>query len=471
MASFVNEHSVALKKPPEPARRTEVLNARRELKMAQSAHAYVRGSTDRFYQWVAEQPETRIPVGPPIWICGDCHVGNLGPIGHHDGATVVELRDLDQTVVGNPAHDLLRLALSLAMACRSSDLPGATTARITEDLIAGYERSFDGESTDETIDELPSPIRPVMKSAVRRTTKQLFRDRMGASSRRIPHGRRFWPLAAEERAGTAALLKTEPVRQLVTMLAARADTARVEFLDAAFWAKGCSSLGLWRVAMLVEIVEDRKRGGQRRTRSLLDLKQAVAARSLWVGGEAPGLAHGERVVRGAQALAPALGARMTNAELLGRSVFIRELLPQDLKVELDHISVDDGRDVAFYLGKVLGRAHGRQLDAATRGRWHGELMKHRSKALHAPSWLWHALVDLVSVHEHAYLQHCHRYALAADRAGVTPEIAEALVIAHDSPSMQSAPEAADAPAPEHVPAPEHAPVPTAEDAPPIEATA
>ncbi len=116
--------------------------------MSRSAHAYVRGSTDRFYQWVEEHGESRIPAGPPIWICGDCHVGNLGPIGHHEGRTVIELRDMDQTVIGNPAHDLLRLALSLAMAARSSDLPGVTTARITEDLVAGYEHAFAGDLTE-----------------------------------------------------------------------------------------------------------------------------------------------------------------------------------------------------------------------------------------------------------------------------------------------------------------------------------
>ena len=135
-------------KSPAPDRRTDVLNARRELKMSRSAHAYIRGSTDVFYKWIDAHANGRIPLGPPIWICGDCHVGNLGPIGHHEGRTVIELRDLDQTVVGNPAHDLLRLALSLAMAARSSDLPGVTTARITEDLVAGYEQAFAGETVD-----------------------------------------------------------------------------------------------------------------------------------------------------------------------------------------------------------------------------------------------------------------------------------------------------------------------------------
>jgi uncharacterized protein (DUF2252 family) len=435
-------------KLPEPHHRQDVLNSRRELKMSRSAHAYVRGSTDQFYQWIQAHGEG-IPVGPPIWICGDCHVGNLGPIGHHEGRTVVELRDLDQTVVGNPANDLLRLALSLAMAARSSDLPGVTTARITEDLVAGYERAFESETVDETVDKLPQPIRLVMKRAVRRTTKHLLRERIGKEKRKIALGPRFWPLDATERAAVASLVPLPAIHHLVTLLTDRSDDARIEFVDAAFWAKGCSSLGLWRVALLVEIVEQGKRGTEKRTPSLLDVKQAVAARTPWGGGQDPGISPGERVVRGANSLAPALGARMAWGEILNRSVFVRELLPQDLKVELDEISVESGREVAFYLGMVVGRAHARQLDAAGRRSWHAEISsRRRSKSLDAPGWLWEGLVKLVSVHEHAYLEHCRRYALAIDRVdepGAAVEPSPALVAASDSPSMRSVTDAADAP--------------------------
>jgi len=28
-----------------------------------------------------------MPEGPPVWICGDCHVGNLGPVANVKGAS------------------------------------------------------------------------------------------------------------------------------------------------------------------------------------------------------------------------------------------------------------------------------------------------------------------------------------------------------------------------------------------------
>jgi len=88
-----------------------MLTERRRLKMARSAHAYVRGNTLKFYEWLESSTARTLPQGPPVWICGDCHLGNLGPVANAKGKVKIAIRDLDQTVIGNPAHDLIRLGL------------------------------------------------------------------------------------------------------------------------------------------------------------------------------------------------------------------------------------------------------------------------------------------------------------------------------------------------------------------------
>jgi uncharacterized protein (DUF2252 family) len=108
---------------PKEGQRAEILQRNQRLKMARSAQAYVRGSTVSFYNWL-QTAEGKVPEGPPIWICGDCHLGNLGPVSDSDGEVEIEIRDFDQTVIGNPAHDLVRLALSLSMAARGSGFAG-----------------------------------------------------------------------------------------------------------------------------------------------------------------------------------------------------------------------------------------------------------------------------------------------------------------------------------------------------------
>jgi uncharacterized protein (DUF2252 family) len=92
--------------------------------MARSAHPCVRGNTMKFYDWLTDCDQSAVPKGPAIRICGDCHAGNLGPVADLKGKVEIEIRDLDQTVIGNPAHDLIRLALSRATVARGSDLPG-----------------------------------------------------------------------------------------------------------------------------------------------------------------------------------------------------------------------------------------------------------------------------------------------------------------------------------------------------------
>ena len=381
--------------------RLTVLTDRRRRKMARSAHAYVRGSTAKFYEWLENAP-TAIPDGPPIWICGDCHIGNLGPIASAKGDVHIEIRDLDQTVIGNPAHDLIRLGLSLASAARGSDLPGVLTTRMLEGLIEGYEAAFDdGEMPAE--DTVPSAVEAAMTQALKRQWKQLADDRIDGLPG-IPLGKKYWPLSDDERQAIFALFEDEKVRRLVTALRSRDDEARIEVLDAAFWVKGCSSLGNVRYAALIRV------GGTDGELCLMDIKEAVTALAPRSADAKMPRDNAQRVAEGAWHLSPALGDRLLPAKVLRHSVFLRELMPQDLKFEIEHLTSEEAVRVARYLALIVGKAHARQLDGATRRTWQAELRRNRTKTLDAPSWLWTSVVDLIMAHEGAYLEHCRRFA-------------------------------------------------------------
>jgi hypothetical protein len=47
--------------------RQAILAARRSLKMARSVHAYVRGSTRKFYEWLEASDVEALPRGPAVW--------------------------------------------------------------------------------------------------------------------------------------------------------------------------------------------------------------------------------------------------------------------------------------------------------------------------------------------------------------------------------------------------------------------
>lgn len=389
--------------------RTPRLIAQRNRKMAASAHAYVRGSTTRFYEWLEASDRAALPEGPDIWICGDCHAGNLGPVASTDGALAIQIRDLDQTVIGNPAHDLIRLGLSLAMSARGSDLPGVTTARMIESMIEGYEAAFAPEAQGETLDasgDMPKMIRLAMKQAAGRSWKHLADERIEGTEPTIPLGKRFWPLTNTERSAVEELFDDGDLHRLTLSFRSTNENASVRVLDAAYWQKGCSSLGRLRIAVLVAIDK-----GKDRRHCLMDVKEAVSAAAPHARDTDMPANHGLRVVTGARALSPFLGGRMMPATILQKPVFVRELLPQDLKLEIDHFSPEEAMGVAGFLARVVGRGHARQLDAPDHKKWLRELQRNRSKSLDAPSWLWNSVVDLVAAHEAAYLQHCRRYAM------------------------------------------------------------
>ena len=95
-------------------------------------------------------------------------------------------------------------------------------------------------------------------------------------------------------------------------------TNNVEIADAAYWRKGCSSLGRLRYAVLLRVGSK----SDSRQHCLVDLKEAVK----------PGAPHAlegmprdfaKRVAAGASHLSPYLGARMRAVELLGKPLFAR----------------------------------------------------------------------------------------------------------------------------------------------------
>lgn len=393
-------------KGPKKAERAPLLERTRKLKMAKSVHAYVRGNIANFYDWLERSPSARhLPLGPPVWICGDCHLGNLGPIASIDSLVEVQIRDLDHTVIGNPAHDLVRLGLSLATAARNSLLPGVTMARMVEEMVEGYRLALDGEGGAPE----PDVVRAVRRRALGRRWKELAEERIeDAKQPTIPLGKKFWPVNCEERTALAALFAQQRVCDMILALNGRDSEHVISLVDAAYWRKGCSSLGKLRFAALVAIRAPRKKAAKL---ALIDLKEAVAA----VAPVAPSVEmptdYGTRVVTGARALSPNLGERMLSTRVLGKPIVLRELMPQDLKIEIDQFTKPEATRVARYLAYVVRKAHARQMDASTRADW-GQTLDRSASNIEAPSWLWNGIVDLSASHEGGYLEHCRLFARA-----------------------------------------------------------
>jgi uncharacterized protein (DUF2252 family) len=183
----------------------------------------------------------------------------------------------------------------------------------------------------------------------------------------------------------------------------------VRLVDAAYWMKGCSSLGLLRFAALAGL----KNAKGRSDYALIDLKEATAPIAPAARRATMPADQAVRVVTAARALSPHLGSRMVAARMLDRSLFVRELSPQDLKLEVEQFSAGQAVKAARYLAFVVGKAHARQLSHDERAEWTRVLDADRRGAIDAPGWLWESVVALAGLHEAGYLNHCRQYAMGA----------------------------------------------------------
>jgi uncharacterized protein (DUF2252 family) len=143
----------------------------------------------------------------------------------------------------------------------------------------------------------------------------------------------------------------------------------------------------------------------------MDIKEAIKAAAPRYSRVRMPRDNAERVVEGARRLTPNLGQRMLAARFLDRAVFLRELLPQDLQLEIEYLTREEAMKAARFLAAVVGQAHARQMDLPTKKKWQQELHHHRTTKLDAPSWLWASIVELLVSHEGEYLEHCRKYAM------------------------------------------------------------
>lgn len=410
---------------PTPGARREHLAALRAWKMALDAHAFVRASARLFYETIADGLDETIPGAGPIWISGDCHGENLGAVGDGRGSARLDLNDLDETVIGWAAHDVVRLALDMTVAARSyEELRGVETVAIVSEVLEGYcsalGRASQGRSSsrdltrDLSLADAPGQLRKLVRHTAEQTRTDLLDKRVPRGPdgrRRFAFGPRYFPLSDAEREAIGALVHSDDVRAFVASLSddpgASPDVPapEIEVLDAAFRVAGTGSLGCFRAAVLVRLGGGKKEADARLR--LIDVKEALPTSAIHHPDAETPTDDAERVVLGARALVPMFGERMLAASVLGRRVVVRELLPQDRKVNLDLLKRGEAAPIARHLGGVVGRAHARQLDAEAAHAWAAQLSPTGDG--HPPEWLWETLIELVGVHEEAYLRHCGRF--------------------------------------------------------------
>ncbi|MFZ6876668.1 DUF2252 family protein, partial [Undibacterium sp. Di27W] len=84
----------------------------------------------------------------------------------------------------------------------------------------------------------------------------------------------------------------------------------------AYWVKGCSSLGLLRYAVLLNVDDPTTAEIEL---CLMDIKEAIAAKAPRYADVKMPIINAERIIQGARHLSPSLGDRMSAGRINGKS--------------------------------------------------------------------------------------------------------------------------------------------------------
>ncbi|MDX6462922.1 MAG: hypothetical protein QOE55_6619 [Acidobacteriaceae bacterium] len=154
------------------------------------------------------------------------------------------------------------------MAVRSSDLPGVTTALMLEELIVGYMAELSRRFVKMASRDL-GPIKRLMREARNRHWRHLAEERIEDVEPKIPLGRKFWALTQYERKEIQELIEENKLQGLIRRVVGDDDAKTIRVLDAAYWIKGCSSLGRLRYGEKAQPVPTSRCKGSRTCRRTL----------------------------------------------------------------------------------------------------------------------------------------------------------------------------------------------------------
>lgn len=334
---------------------------RKIARMSASPLAFLRGAAPLFYRMLAARPALAEGPDGEGWLAGDLHLENFGayrPDKAAEDAATFNLNDFDDAVVGPFRLDVLRLTTSLILGGRELGAEGTRALELCDRLLSSYATSAAGASHAPPV---PRPVRALIEQVERRSRGELLDARTVSrhGERRFVRGERYRDLPKGVVAKVPAAFAKYAARLDESERPAKRE---LEIVDVALRIAGTGSLGGLRVAVLV-----RGKGGHDGG-WVFDMKeQGVPSGSALLGK--PRMDPAVRVVTAIKACLAHPPRMLGTTKLMGLSMFVRRLAPQEDKLDLTRIHDSDLDPLATYLGALLGDAHRRGASKKPRKAW------------------------------------------------------------------------------------------------------
>ncbi|WP_130619215.1 DUF2252 domain-containing protein [Dyella amyloliquefaciens] len=312
---------------------------RKYMAMRHDPFTFLRGTCHLFY---AQLPEAKwLAKAPPVWVCGDLHLENMGSYKGDNRLVYFDLNDFDEAALAPSSWELVRLLTSVHMAASSLNLNTSQANHLCRDFLDSYAAELRMGKARWVERDMASGMVGDLLGSLRGRLRPHFLDsrtvRKGKHRTLRIDGRRALPVTDKQR---------EKVTALIDRIAAREDKPRFyRVLDVARRIAGTGSLGVDRYAVLIE------GKGSPDGNYLLDLKQALPSSLVpHLGIRQPQWrSEAERVVSvqaRMQAISPAFFRAVTMGQ---KSYVLRGLQPTE-----DRLALTDWGGKLDRLEGVLG---------------------------------------------------------------------------------------------------------------------
>src|SRR5690242_20497349 len=109
---------------------------RKYVAMRHDPFTFLRGTCHLFYERL---PEPKwLGKAPPVWVCGDLHLENMGSYKGDNRLVYFDLNDFDEGALAPASWELVRLLTSVHMAAGSLHLSSAQADHLCRDFLDTY---------------------------------------------------------------------------------------------------------------------------------------------------------------------------------------------------------------------------------------------------------------------------------------------------------------------------------------------
>jgi len=376
------------------------LLARKHARMRASSFSYLRGSASVYYELLAACPPLADGPAGDGWIVGDLHLENFGayrgaePHPVAGGDVVFNLNDFDDAVQAPWRWDVLRLLTSVLLAARERGIEGVGTVGLARQLITAYAHVLGtGKAPHE-----PAIVTKLVKRTSDRDRVEFLdsRTEIVKKERHFIRGERYDDLAAATLAAVPQALK----EYSSVDGAPRPPEDHLELIDAAFRIAGTGSLGCRRIAALTV-----GKGGPDGC-WIFDIKEEGAPSAEVLLGPQT-LAPNVRVATAARTCVPRPVHMLGTTTLQGRPMLVRRFMPQEDKIDVSTLKLEEFESITPYFGALAALAHLRGAHHQPSKPWsEKECELLLSRATLVAGW-----------HEAAYLAFCRVLSLSDEAEG------------------------------------------------------